>query len=113
MFGNAHMERLFTLMPLEPQFRKPLECEYSFTRVGETRTVVFEDKTYGEVTKWHWDFGDGTTSDEQNPIHTYAKDGVHYVVTLYVEGPTGKAQCCKVWEVCVRDREHPTGNSYD
>lgn len=113
MFGNAHMERLFTLMPLEPQFRKPLECEYSFTRVGETRTVVFEDKTYGEVTKWHWDFGDGTTSDEQNPIHTYAKDGVHYVVTLYVEGPAGKAQCCKVWEVCVRDREHPTGNSYD
>ncbi len=32
-----------------------------------------------------WDFGDGTTSTEANPLHKYAKSGV-YKVTLNVEG---------------------------
>lgn len=113
MFGNASMQRLFTLMPLEPQFRQPIECDWTFTRVPETRTVCFQDRTYGPVTSWHWDFGDGTTSDEQNPVHTYALDNVHYVVTLYVDGPEGPSRCCKVWEVTVRDREHPSNNPYD
>ncbi|RZL18945.1 MAG: PKD domain-containing protein [Pedobacter sp.] len=31
------------------------------------------------VNKWLWDFGDGTTSTEQNPVHTYTKSGVFYV----------------------------------
>lgn len=32
---------------------------------------------------YQWDFGDGTTSTEQNPRHTYAKDG-SYTATLTV-----------------------------
>ncbi len=113
MYGNASMQRLFTLMPLEPQFRKPVECEWTFTVVPDTRTVCFQDKSYGNITSWHWDFGDGTTSDEQNPIHTYARDFAHYVVTLYVSGPEGKARQCKVWEVSVRDPKHPSNTPYD
>ncbi len=35
-----------------------------------------------------WDFGDGNTSTEQNPVHTYAQDGF-YVVTLTVVGSDG------------------------
>ena len=69
--------------------------------------------SYGKITRWHWDFGDGTTSDEQNPIHTYPRDFAHYVVTLTVEGPGGSARCCKVWEVCVRDTKHPSNTPYD
>jgi PKD repeat protein len=30
---------------------------------------------------WAWDFGDGNTSSEQNPVHTYAEDGT-YTVSL-------------------------------
>ena len=113
MFGNASMERLFTLMPLEARFRKPIEAEWTYTIVPDTRTVCFQDKTYGPVSSWRWDFGDGTYSEEQNPIHTYQQDNVHYVVTLYVDGPAGKSQCCKVWEVTVRDKAHPSDNPYD
>lgn len=113
MYGNASMQRLFTLMPIEPQFRKPVECEWSFTVVPNTRTVCFHDQSYGPITSWHWDFGDGTTSTEQNPIHTYPRDFAHYVVTLTVDGPMGSARCCKVWEVCVRDLQHPSNTSYD
>ena len=112
MFGYAQMERLFELQPLEPQFRRPLEAEWDYYNPKDTRTVYFTDRTYGEVTSWLWDFGDGTTSTEQNPVHTYAQDGVHYVVTLRVEGPAGKDLCCKVWEVCVHDPSDPKGR-YD
>ena len=113
MFGNASMERLFTLMPLEPQFRKPVECDWTFTVVPDTRTVCFRDESYGNITAWHWDFGDGTTSTEQHPVHTYQRDFAHYIVTLSVEGPEGSARSCKVWEVCVRDRKHPSNTPYD
>ena len=112
MYGNASMQRLFTLMPLEAQYRKPLEANWAHTCIKDTRKVVFEDKSHGNITSWHWDFGDGTTSNEQNPIHTYQKDGVHYTVTLTVSGPEGESKCCKVWEVLVYDKNNPIGQ-YD
>jgi chitodextrinase len=37
----------------------------------------------GRVVAWSWDFGDGATSTEQNPTHTYASAGT-YRVTLTV-----------------------------
>ncbi len=35
------------------------------------------------ITNWNWDFGDGNTSQQQNPIHTYPAPGI-YNVTLIV-----------------------------
>ena len=112
MFGNASMERLFTLMPLEARFRRPVEAAWDHYVVPDTRRVVFTDKSYGNVTSWKWDFGDGTTSTERNPVHEYREDGTHYVVTLYVSGPEGEDRCCKIWDVCVHDPLHPAG-TYD
>jgi len=36
-----------------------------------------------EPYSWHWGFGDGETSDEQNPVHTYDNPG-NYTITLTV-----------------------------
>lgn len=33
--------------------------------------VQFYDVSEGEVDSWFWDFGDGETSEEQNPFHVY------------------------------------------
>lgn len=41
--------------------------------------VTFTDKSVGDVTKWMWDFGDGSTSEEQNPVHQYAENGMFTV----------------------------------
>jgi FOG: PKD repeat len=50
--------------------------------------VQFTDASVGGVTGWTWDFGDGTTSTEQNPLHTYTANG-KYTVKLTVTSPTG------------------------
>jgi hypothetical protein len=39
---------------------------------------------------YSWDFGDGQTSSEPNPVHVY-EDGGYYDVTLSVTGGTGTA----------------------
>jgi PKD repeat protein len=43
-------------------------------------TVTFTDLSTGNPTKWAWDFGDGTTSTEQNPVHIYQQEGVYDVI---------------------------------
>ena len=66
---------------------------------------MFKDQSQGEITSWKWDFGDGTTSTEQNPTHQYkdrpGREGV-YTVILNVTGPDGTSRMAKVWDVHVR-----------
>ncbi len=42
----------------------------------------------GSITAWEWDFGDGGTSTQQNPSHTYVNEGF-YTVTLTLTSNTG------------------------
>lgn len=44
----------------------------------------------GEITFWHWEFGDGATSDEQNPTHAYAAAGT-YTIELWIASPRGSS----------------------
>jgi PKD repeat protein len=64
----------------------------------DRRVVAFSDETTGKVTSWKWNFGDGNSSAEQNPIHQYAKGG-DYMVAREVEGPEGKSRREKIWDV--------------
>jgi gliding motility-associated-like protein len=53
--------------------------------------VQFTDSSYiatGNVISWFWDFGDGTSSTDQNPSHTYLTSGT-YSVTLTVTSDFG------------------------
>jgi hypothetical protein len=102
MYGNASELAAFRLMPLEPPFRKALEAQWSFVVVDMSRRLVaFRDRSEGRINSWKWDFGDGTTSAEQHPIHSYQKAG-QYIVTLYVEGPAGQSRRAKIWDVTVK-----------
>ncbi len=51
-------------------------------------TVRFTDQSLGNVTAWQWDLGDGTSSTEQHPVHTYADSG-SYTVQLMVNNACG------------------------
>jgi tripartite motif-containing protein 71 len=77
--------------------------------VNNSLIVTFTDTSTEEPTSWLWDFGDGNTSTEQNPTHTYAKPG-DYHVTLTVSNSAGKNASTKevstptdwgFWGVCI------------
>ena len=102
MYGIASELRTFKLMPLELKFQKKIEAQWSFKVLDMNRRMVaFQDESVGKITSWEWDFGDGTTSTEQHPIHQYKK-GDKYIVALYIEGPDGKSRRSKMWDVAVK-----------
>ncbi|CAN5751530.1 hypothetical protein BH10BAC2_BH10BAC2_07050 [soil metagenome] len=45
----------------------------------------------GTIQNWVWDFGDGTSSPDQNPAHTYASSG-SYNVSLFIVNSFGCQQ---------------------
>ena len=53
-----------------------------FTYEVEGLDVIFIDLSVSEtsnIIEWHWDFGDGSTSQEQSPMHSYGSPGTYYV----------------------------------
>ncbi|HRL10378.1 MAG TPA: PKD domain-containing protein, partial [Aggregatilineales bacterium] len=50
--------------------------------------VQFQDNSTGNINAWLWNFGDGSTSTQRNPVHTFTQVG-EYNVILEVRGPTG------------------------
>lgn len=51
--------------------------------------VYFDDLSQEIPQSWFWDFGDGATSTEQNPVHEYAEEG-EYTVTLIAANDLGQ-----------------------
>lgn len=99
MISNASYLRKFRLMPLEDSFKKAINANWKYSYKNKEKYIVnFFDYSEGEINKWHWDFGDGTTSDEQNPVHQYAQNGI-WTIVLTVEGAAGTSSRSKVWEV--------------
>ncbi|MBC8052755.1 MAG: PKD domain-containing protein [Sphingobacteriaceae bacterium] len=102
MYGNSSLGTIFTLLPLENKYKKSFEAQWSFIVTDMAkRQVTFKDESVGQVSSWHWDFGDQTTSAEQNPVHQYKEAG-KYIVSLIIEGPAGKSRMAKVWDVAVK-----------
>jgi PKD repeat protein len=71
------------------------ETAFTVDRISgcEPHEVFFTDQSetpWGEttVTGWNWNFGDGTTSSEEHPSHTFAQAG-SYIVTLNTESSEG------------------------
>jgi gliding motility-associated-like protein len=68
-----------TINPPIARFNVNITCRKPFER-------MFIDMSIG-AEEWHWDFGDGNTSNVQSPAHTYAAPG-SYMVTLRVVNNT-------------------------
>jgi len=58
------------------------------TNITEGGTISFTDQSTDNPTSWNWNFGDGNSSSEENPSHTYDNAGV-YTVALTVSNDYG------------------------
>jgi PKD repeat protein len=61
-----------------------LWSDFVFTKVSDCLPVKYQftDKSSscdGNITDWFWEFGDGSTSTSQNPMHEFAADGQNAV----------------------------------
>lgn len=102
MIHNGDFMNAFRLMPLEGELKPELQANWSFVELDrERRFFAFKDESLGNIEKWTWDFGDGTTSEEQNPVHQY-KTADHWTVVLTVENKNGKSTRSKVWDVVTK-----------
>lgn len=62
----------------------------SFESSVNELTALFTDTSTGSPTAWSWSFGDGGTSTQQNPMHTYDEPDT-YTVTLVVSNSGGQS----------------------
>jgi PKD repeat protein len=60
-----------------PACTEGLACTFT-----DTSTDPDGDET---IASWAWDFGDGGTSDLQNPSHTFSSSGTYEVVLLIAD----------------------------
>ena len=77
----------------------PPDCQAFFffeQDPDDLMTFNFLNFSFGNNLSYTWDFGDGNTSDEENPTHTYAEDGA-YDVTLTVSN----ASCASTFQMIV------------
>lgn len=65
----------------------PPTASFDFMFVDDY-TVQFFSYASGDISSYLWNFGDGTTSNDDSPIHVYGGPG-DYGVTLTVYGPGG------------------------
>jgi gliding motility-associated-like protein len=66
---------------------KPPIARFSYkTSCNNKLFFTFKDASIGAKT-WQWDFGDGTTSTQQNPTHTFSNYGT-YTIQLTVTNDT-------------------------
>ena len=70
----------------------------NFTYSADLLEVSFTDLSENEPDSWLWYFGDGTTSAEQDPVHTYATAGTH-AVCLQAGNAAGSAFSCALIEI--------------
>ncbi len=77
-------------LTVDPTTFPPPSAFFFFDR--EDFTFEFFDSSFSsfctEIVSRAWDFGDGSTSTEENPVHTYAERG-DYTVTLTVTDNQG------------------------
>ena len=82
--GTVTQTNLITVLP-------PPSASFTadVTEGNAPLTVRFTDTSTGDVTGWSWDFGDGGSSTDRHPQHTYSAPGT-YTVSLTVSNAYGE-----------------------
>jgi len=73
-------------VPIAISISTPPTSNFTFNANG--LTLQFTDLSSGNPVAWHWDFGNGDTSNLQNPSETFANSNL-YTITLTVRNADG------------------------
>jgi len=77
------------LAKLEQKWLSPKASFRAFPKIGPPSLIVkFQNFSIGEGSRFLWDFGDGTTSTDKSPEHTFTDEGI-YSIKLNIITSTG------------------------
>lgn len=89
----------YDTIPVDP----PQECiagfEVDISVADCINCYDFFDESIGDVIAWHWEFGDGQSGNEQNPMHMYAETGVYEVCLTIATADSCISTYCDLLEV--------------
>jgi len=72
---------------------EPPHCDFSFHL--NNLSVSFTDQS-DNADSWYWDFGDGTTSTFQNPVHSFDADGTYNVCLTASNSCNNEKYCASI-----------------
>lgn len=75
-------------------------ADVGFTHSANLLAVDFTDTTGFTLTAWEWDFGDGNTSTQQNPSHTYSSAGTYEVCLIGTNQCGDDTLCDSITVIC-------------
>ena len=82
--GSMNNQRFCT--SLNADFKQEQSTETCAPQLIE---LVDQSRSFGTIVEWHWDFGDGTTSNEKNPPPHYYPNPGNYTISSVVLGNNG------------------------
>ncbi|ACL17090.1 PKD domain-containing protein [Methanosphaerula palustris] len=108
--GSTHLQKTDYITVLDRPGLPEANFTANVTNGTAPLAVQFNDTSLGgNLTAWSWVFGDGATSTEQNPVHTYAAGG-NYTVNLTVTNSGGSNSTEKVDYISVARQPLPEAN---
>lgn len=87
-----------------------LIANFDFAYTFDGCTVQFYDWSHGDANEWEWDFGDGTKSTDQNPIHTYIESKCYNVTLEATDGSLTREASKVVCLAACSDYNNPVPN---
>ena len=107
---GIHSSRSMGIQAFEPEgpTKAYPEAGFTFNVVEGCPQVEFTDQSK-HATSWLWCFGDGSSSTEKNPVHTYTEAG-DYHVNLTVFNENGENSISKTVTVEAEEEKSSSGH---
>lgn len=99
---NEEVAEYFTKMFLWDWNEPPVADAGDDITINATQEVQFNDLSQdidNNIVSYFWDFDDGTNSTEQNPHHTYEKEGIYVVRLTITDGQYSDSQKLTVYVI--------------
>lgn len=85
----------------------PIPNQLPTTNIGLDRSIIADQEIHfnaiettdqdGEITDYHWDFGDASSSTEVSPYHTYSEPGTYNIILTVTDNSGGtSSDSCEI-----------------
>lgn len=78
--GSTCPDSISRFVKIYPVFRSNFKDTGLYCPGSEIHFIDNTEATVKPITRWSWSFGDGTTSTDQNPVHSYKNGGTYNVI---------------------------------